>query len=78
MTHELTLETAEPDSPDSGIAAHPHLRIASNGAGIDLEAAQRADQAYEAGEMANFRLWTQISRAVERLLQTRPDGTPLN
>jgi hypothetical protein len=43
-----------------------------------LEAAQRADRAYEAGDMFNFRLWTRITKAVGQLLDKRPDGTPLN
>jgi hypothetical protein len=43
-----------------------------------LEAAQRADRAYEAGDMFNFRLWTRITKAVGQLLDKRPDRTPLN
>jgi hypothetical protein len=43
-----------------------------------LEAAWRADQAYEAGDMFNFRLWTRITKAVGKLLNQRPDGRLLN
>jgi len=43
-----------------------------------LEAAQRADSAYEAGDMFNFRLWTRIATAVGELLRTRPADAPLN
>jgi hypothetical protein len=43
-----------------------------------LEAAQRADRAYEAGDMFNFRLWARIAKAVGQLLSKRPDGVLLN
>ena len=43
-----------------------------------LEAAQRADAAYELGDMFNFDLWTRINKAVTQLLQTKPDGQSLN
>jgi hypothetical protein len=43
-----------------------------------LEAAQRADQAYEAGDIFNFRLCTRITKAVGELLDKRPDGALLN
>jgi hypothetical protein len=44
----------------------------------ELEAAQRADQAYEAGDMFNFRLWTRITKALGELLNKRPDNGLLN
>jgi len=43
-----------------------------------MEAAQRADAAYAAGDMFNFDLWTRIAKAVEVLQRTRPDGQALN
>jgi hypothetical protein len=43
-----------------------------------LEAAQRADQAYEAGDMFNFGLWTRITKAVGQLLVEKPVGTQLH
>lgn len=43
----------------------------------EMEAAQRADAAYEAGDMFNFDLWTRINGAVTQLLR-RPDGQPAN
>ena len=43
-----------------------------------LEAAQRADRAYEAGDMFNFRLWTRITKAVGQLLSKRLNGVLLN
>jgi hypothetical protein len=43
-----------------------------------LEAAQRADSTYEAGDMFNFRLWTRIATVVGELLRTRPADAPLN
>jgi hypothetical protein len=46
--------------------------------GSVLEAAQRADQAYEAGDTFNFRLWVRITTAVGRLLDKRPAGALLN
>jgi len=43
-----------------------------------LEASQRADQAYEAGDMFNFRLWVRITKAVGELLNKRSDSGLLN
>jgi hypothetical protein len=42
------------------------------------EAAQRADAAYELGDMLNFNLWTRIDKAVLQLLQVKPGDLPLN
>jgi len=38
-----------------------------------LEAAQRADAAYEQGDMFNFNLWTRINKVVLKLKRTKPD-----
>jgi hypothetical protein len=43
----------------------------------EMEAAQRADTAYRAGDMFNFDLWTRINTAVQQLL-LRPDGKSAN
>jgi len=43
-----------------------------------LEAAQRADQAYGAGDMFNFQLWTRITKAVGQLVDKAPNGVSLN
>jgi hypothetical protein len=43
-----------------------------------MVAAQRADAAYEQGDIFNFNLWTRIMGAVQALLRTRPDGETLN
>jgi hypothetical protein len=43
-----------------------------------LEATQRADEAYEDEDMLNFWLWPHVTRAMEKLLQTRPQGAPSN
>lgn len=41
----------------------------------ELTACQRADAAYEAGDMFNFELWQRIAKAVQELLRTAPgDG----
>lgn len=44
----------------------------------EMAAAQRADAAYEAGDMFNFDLWTRINRAVAELLRQKPAGCRLN
>ncbi len=44
----------------------------------EMEAAQRADAAYELGDMFNFNLWMRISKAVMQLVRTKPDGQTLN
>ena len=41
----------------------------------EMEAAQRADAAYVAGDMDNFDLWRRINSAVIKLLQP-PPGQP--
>jgi hypothetical protein len=38
----------------------------------EMAAAQRADNAYEQGDMFNFDLWTRISKAVTELERVRP------
>jgi hypothetical protein len=38
----------------------------------EMAAAQRADAAYEAGDMFNFDLWTRIAKAVTELEKVRP------
>jgi hypothetical protein len=44
-----------------------------------LEAAQRADAAYELGDMFNFDIWTRVTSAVGELLRTmRYQSEPLN
>jgi hypothetical protein len=43
----------------------------------EMEAAQRADAAYAAGDMFNFDLWTRINTAVQQLL-LRSDGKSAN
>jgi hypothetical protein len=44
-----------------------------------LEAAQRADAAYELGDMFNFDVWTRVTSAVNDLLRTmRSPDEPLN
>jgi hypothetical protein len=45
----------------------------------ELAACQRADAAYEAGDMFNFELWTRIAKAVRELGRTRPQvGKAIN
>ena len=39
-----------------------------------MEAAQRADHAYEQGDMSNFNLWTRINKAVREWERTKPEG----
>jgi len=39
-----------------------------------LAAAQRADAAYEAGDLFNFDLWTRITRATATMMQEKPCG----
>jgi hypothetical protein len=39
-----------------------------------MEAAQRADHAYEQGDMSKFNLWTRINKAVRELERTKPGG----
>jgi hypothetical protein len=43
-----------------------------------MEAAQRADAAYELGDIFNFNLWTRINKVVLQLSQTKPGDLPLN
>jgi hypothetical protein len=43
-----------------------------------MEAAQRADTAYERGDMFNFDVWTRINKAVQELERTNPPGKALN
>ena len=38
----------------------------------EFAACQRADAAYEAGDMFNFALWQRVAKAVAKLQQTRP------
>lgn len=38
----------------------------------EMAAAQRADAAYEQGDMFNFDLWTRITKAVTELEKVRP------
>jgi len=45
----------------------------------EIEAAQRADHAYELGDMFNFGLWGRVSNAVKELLRQKPgDGQAIN
>jgi hypothetical protein len=43
-----------------------------------MVAAQRADAAYEQGDLFNFNLWTRITKAVQVLQRTGPDGETVN
>jgi len=44
-----------------------------------MEAAQRADAAYEAGDIPKFDVWTRITRRINDLLKQKPcDGESLN
>lgn len=44
----------------------------------EMAAAQRADSAYEQGDMLNFDLWTRITKAVTELERVRPTrGQPI-
>lgn len=38
----------------------------------EFAACQRADTAWEAGNMATFRLWMRVAKAVAELVKTRP------
>jgi hypothetical protein len=44
----------------------------------ELAAAQRADSAYEQGDLFNFNLWTRITTAVTELVQRPSAGDPIN
>lgn len=44
----------------------------------EMEAAGRADAAYEQGDMFNFTLWTRINKAVAELVRQKPAGCRLN
>ena len=45
----------------------------------EMAAAQRADTAYDKGDMFNFDLWTRITKAVTELEHVRPNrGQPIN
>jgi hypothetical protein len=43
-----------------------------------LVAAQRADAAYAAGQMFNFRLWARVTRALMELLRQRTGADTVN
>lgn len=44
----------------------------------EMAAAQRADSAYEQGDMFNFDLWTRVTKAVTELERVRPTrGQPI-
>ena len=51
-------------------AAHKTIEIYPNDP--EMAAAQRADNAYEQGDMFNFDLWTRIAKAVTELEKLRP------
>lgn len=40
----------------------------------ELAACQRADAAYELGDIFNFELWQRVTKAVKLLLYTRPSN----
>jgi hypothetical protein len=42
--------------------------------GAEMAAAQRADKAYEEGDMFNFNLWRRITKAVGELLRQKPSS----
>jgi hypothetical protein len=45
----------------------------------ELAAPQRADAAYEVGDMFNFELWRRVAKAVRELVRTKPeDGKAIN
>ena len=45
----------------------------------ELAACQRADAAYELGDMFNFELWQRVAKAVRELIRTKPrDGKAVN
>ena len=44
----------------------------------ELAACQRADAAYELGDMFNFELWQRVAKAVRELLRTKPGSQPIN
>jgi hypothetical protein len=47
--------------------------------GAVMAAAQRADSAYEQGDMFNFELWRRITKAVSELERQKPDeGEAIN
>jgi hypothetical protein len=44
-----------------------------------MATAQRADSAYEQGDIFNFNLWSRVNRAVVELIrQTPSEGEPVN
>jgi hypothetical protein len=43
-----------------------------------LVAAERADGAYAAGQMSNFRLWARVTQALTELLRKRTSGDTMN
>jgi hypothetical protein len=44
----------------------------------EMAAAQRADSAYEQGDLFNFNLWTRITKAVSDLVQKPSASDPIN
>jgi hypothetical protein len=46
--------------------------------GAEMAAAQRADKAYEQGDMFNFNLWQRITKAIGELLRQPSSGEAVN
>ncbi len=59
---------------DLDIYRSAHELIKQHGEAADIEAAMRADELMEAGDMEGVAVWLRIVKAVEKLLsEERPD-----
>ncbi len=64
--------------PDLDIYRSANLLVEQHGEDAPLEAAMRADQMLEAGDMEGFAVWKRILKAAEELLsKERPAETTL-
>ncbi len=61
--------------PDLDIYRSAQVLVKRHGQDAPIEAAMRADELLEAGDLDGGTVWTRILRAVEKLLsKERPDG----
>ncbi len=68
-----------PMTSDLDIYRSANELIKQHGDAADIEAAMRADELMEAGDMEGRAVWLRIVKAIEELLsQERPDGAEVH
>ncbi len=60
--------------PDLDIYRSAQVLVKQHGPDAPIEAAMRADELLEAGDLDGYAVWKRILQAVGELLSKRPDG----